>query len=547
MRSSAVFNLAYTARTLSQKRLVRVQLKTEVPGLGSAGSIVLVQPGRMRNELLPFNKALYDPLPTPFQLANQKANSSVLEQKLESAQAALQLQPAPESLTQELGPIQLLSLRRKLEAPPPLVFTRQTTAKFKPSSNSGTTATGEVELPKPALGIQGSISTRDLVAFLRENGAFDLETDCSEEGKPVQLNRLTSAQIITACEFTLAPAHESDGSIDKLGRIKKTGRFTLVAHILPSNIRVRIPVIVRPNTASTAVSSSSPSSPSSSAMSSTPAGARGYATSAKPQPTSMESSMRTKLEAEFGPEVEIHIRNDSSKHAHHAAMAAQGGGNGETHFYVHLISDKFKGMTQIKRHRAVNGLLEAEFERGLHALSLRTKTWDEENKTKPSSTDGQEAKSNNADDATQCRQDHGGPPSSSEGSGSLWQAPQSHLHSTSPLASTPSSNSAFTTQTTDDILSAFYTRPPTTATIPTPRTPVSRAAREKFFRRATKHEALEPSYRQNLLNVLGGVLATVCGTYMVLFADFGQPEGAENCFTDLRRAVWGPEGPPKLF
>lgn len=85
------------------------------------------------------------------------------------------------------------------------------------------------------------------------------------------------------------------------------------------------------------------------------------------------------------------------------------------------------------------------------------------------------------------------------------------------------------------------------ATIPTPLTPVSRAAREKFFRRATKHEALEPSYRQNLLNVLGGVLATVCGTYMVLFADFGQPEGAENCFTDLRRAVWGPEGPPKLF
>lgn len=429
MRSSAVFNLAYTvsspfqpinsacsgrslpsgahtdlhiflvlasqARTLSQRRLVRVQLKTEVPGLGSAGSIVLVQPGRMRNELLPFNKALYDPLPTPFQLSNQKANSSVLEQKLESAQAALQLQSAPESLTQELGPIQLLSLRRKLEAAPPLVFTRQTTVKFKPSSNSGTTATGEVELPKPALGIQGSISTRDLVAFLRENGAFDLETDCSEEGKPVQLNRLTSAQIITACEFTLAPAHDSDGSIDKLGRIKKTGRFTLVAHILPSNIRVRIPVIVRPNTASAAVSSSSPSSPSSSAMSSTPAGARGYATSAKPQPTSMESSMRTKLEAEFGPEVEIHIRNDSSKHAHHAAMAAQGGGNGETHFYVHVISDKFKGMTQIKRHRAVNGLLEAEFERGLHALSLRTKTWDEENKTKPSSADGQEAKSNN--------------------------------------------------------------------------------------------------------------------------------------------------------
>ena len=93
--------------------------------------------------------------------------------------------------------------------------------------------------------------------------------------------------------------------------------------------------------------------------------------------------MQTKLESEFGPEVEVNIRNDSSKHAHHAAMAAQGGGNGETHFYVHVISDKFQGMTQIKRHRAVNALLEAEFERGLHALSLRTKTWAEENKAKP--------------------------------------------------------------------------------------------------------------------------------------------------------------------
>ncbi|KAJ1028774.1 hypothetical protein NDA16_001939 [Ustilago loliicola] len=399
MRSSAVFNLAHTARTLSQRRLVRVQLRADIPGLGSAGSIVLVAPGRMRNELLPSNKAVYDPLPTPFQLSNLKANTSVLEQQLESAQAALQLQQARESLAREFGPIQLLSLRRKLEASPPVVFARQTTIKFKPSS----TASGEVELPKPALGIQGSISTADVVAFLRENGAFDLETDYSEEGKPVQLNRLTSAQINTACEFTLAPASESDDSIDKLGRIKKTGRFTLVAHILPSNIRVRIPVVVRPNAASTAASSSSTvatSSTSASTMSAnTPAGSRGYATSATAKPpTSMESSMRSKLEAEFGPQVEIHIRNDSSKHAHHAAMAAQGGGNGETHFYVHVISDKFKGMTQIKRHRAVNGLLEAEFERGLHALSLRTKTWEEENKAKPSASSGsgaQEAQKNN--------------------------------------------------------------------------------------------------------------------------------------------------------
>ena len=100
--------------------------------------------------------------------------------------------------------------------------------------------------------------------------------------------------------------------------------------------------------------------------------------------------MRTKLVAEFGPECRVDIRNDSSKHAHHAAMAAQGGGNGETHFYVHVVSDKFQGMTQIKRHRAVNALLQAEFERGLHALSLRTKTWAEEGLDKPNAAQAKE-------------------------------------------------------------------------------------------------------------------------------------------------------------
>lgn len=344
----------------------------------------------MRNELLPKNKAVYQPLPTPFQLSNEKLNASLVESQLESAQAALELQQARDALSKELGPVQLLSLRRKLEVAPPVVFSRQTTIKFKPTTSAG----AEQELPKPALGIQGSITTTDVVSFLRENGAFDLETDYSDDGKLVQLNRLTLAQINTACEFTLTSAEKQDSSdaIDKLGRIKKTGRYTLVVHILPSNIRARIPVIVRPSAASTQASTSTPAasaaSPSSLSMSGQ---TRGYATSAaaaKPA-TSMESSMRTKLEAEFGPEVEINIRNDSSKHAHHAAMAAQGGGNGETHFYVHVISDKFTGLTQIKRHRAVNALLNAEFERGLHALSLRTKTWAEENRAKPAAAEQQ--------------------------------------------------------------------------------------------------------------------------------------------------------------
>lgn len=141
------------------------------------------------------------------------------------------------------------------------------------------------------------------------------------------------------------------------------------------------------------------------------------------------------------------------------------------------------------------------------------------------------------DDPTSCPQDPTSGPSPS-----LWSAPQSHLHPTSPLAPPPTSD-----RSAEDILSAFYTRPPTTPAIPPTMRKVTPRQREKFFRRVTKDDALEPSLQQNRLNVLGGVLATLCAGYMVLLADFGQPEGSRNCFTDLRSWVWGEQGPPKLF
>ena len=128
------------------------------------------------------------------------------------------------------------------------------------------------------------------------------------------------------------------------------------------------------------------------------------------------------------------------------------------------------------------------------------------------------------DDPTECAH----PP---EPAHSLWTAPQSRLYPTVP-ATSPT-----------DLLSAFYTRPPTQSTI---QRGASAEQRAKFFRRVTKDDALEPSHRQNLLTVLGALLATGCGTYMVLFADFGQA-GATNCFTDLRSLIWGPQGPPSLL
>lgn len=52
------------------------------------------------------------------------------------------------------------------------------------------------------------------------------------------------------------------------------------------------------------------------------------------------------LEAALSPRV-LDITNDSSKHRHHAPMRAVGGGDGESHFTVNIVSDKFEGLVSL--------------------------------------------------------------------------------------------------------------------------------------------------------------------------------------------------------
>ncbi|KDQ53470.1 hypothetical protein JAAARDRAFT_39150 [Jaapia argillacea MUCL 33604] len=93
----------------------------------------------------------------------------------------------------------------------------------------------------------------------------------------------------------------------------------------------------------------------------------------------VESSIREKVSPLLEPK-ELTVTNDSWQHRHHSAMRAQGGGNGETHFSVAVISDAFKGRTTIQRHRMIHEALADEFAQGLHALSLKTKTPEEVSK-----------------------------------------------------------------------------------------------------------------------------------------------------------------------
>ncbi|KPI45515.1 UV-induced protein uvi31 [Cyphellophora attinorum] len=101
--------------------------------------------------------------------------------------------------------------------------------------------------------------------------------------------------------------------------------------------------------------------------------------------TPIADTIRQKLTSALNPTI-LEIRNDSHLHSHHKAM--QGVTSKETHFALNVVSEEFKGKMQPARHRVVYGLLMEELERegGIHALQLRTKTPEEEEKLKAKAT-----------------------------------------------------------------------------------------------------------------------------------------------------------------
>ncbi|HET6374569.1 MAG TPA: BolA family protein [Methylocella sp.] len=90
-------------------------------------------------------------------------------------------------------------------------------------------------------------------------------------------------------------------------------------------------------------------------------------------------SIRAKLQAAFAP-VSLEVIDESHKHAGHAHTVMRPGASaktGGTHYRVKVVSDAFKGKSRVERHRAVNDLLRAELEGGVHALAIEAKTPEE--------------------------------------------------------------------------------------------------------------------------------------------------------------------------
>ncbi len=80
-------------------------------------------------------------------------------------------------------------------------------------------------------------------------------------------------------------------------------------------------------------------------------------------------NIRDKLTKEFSPR-DISVIDDSHLHAGHTGAARADGGEGETHFTVRIVSEKFAGLSRVERQRRVYDALSDEMRGPVHALSL---------------------------------------------------------------------------------------------------------------------------------------------------------------------------------
>lgn len=79
----------------------------------------------------------------------------------------------------------------------------------------------------------------------------------------------------------------------------------------------------------------------------------------------MEKALRDQLSP-----LDFQLEDESARHAGHAGANA----GGESHYRVRITAAVFTGLNRVARQRLVYDILAAEFETGLHALSLDLKT-----------------------------------------------------------------------------------------------------------------------------------------------------------------------------
>jgi len=84
---------------------------------------------------------------------------------------------------------------------------------------------------------------------------------------------------------------------------------------------------------------------------------------------SVQETISRKLTEELAPQ-SLNVIDESHLHAGHAG-AREGG---ESHFRIHVIAERFDGMTRVARQRLINQILRDELAGPVHALAMKTET-----------------------------------------------------------------------------------------------------------------------------------------------------------------------------
>lgn len=82
-------------------------------------------------------------------------------------------------------------------------------------------------------------------------------------------------------------------------------------------------------------------------------------------------AIRAAIEAALAP-LSLQVEDDSARHAGHA-----GARDGRGHFNVEVVSDAFRGLAPLARHRRVYDAVGTMMETDIHALSIIARTPEE--------------------------------------------------------------------------------------------------------------------------------------------------------------------------
>ncbi len=79
----------------------------------------------------------------------------------------------------------------------------------------------------------------------------------------------------------------------------------------------------------------------------------------------VQQNIEEKIQASLTPSY-LDVINES--HMHSVPPGS------ESHFKLVIVSDRFEGVSRVKRHQTVNAILEKEISEDIHALSMETLT-----------------------------------------------------------------------------------------------------------------------------------------------------------------------------